>query len=120
MHVCAHVDVCVCVHVCPFVCMCMSVQVYACVHVFVCMCVCVCAGVFVCASMCVCVCVFVVHCMLQLQKFKFSICTLINMKARVAVNAVCDIWVAETVCLDGVEGASDVNVTCSTGDAAQN
>ncbi len=40
--------------------------------------------------------------------------------SEVVVNAVCDIWVAETVCLDGVEGASDVNVTCSTGDAAQN
>ncbi len=70
VHVCAHVDVCICVHVCPFVCMCMSVQVYACVHV--------------CA--CVCVCVFVAQCMLQLQEFKFSICTLINMKARVVVK----------------------------------
>ncbi len=35
---------------------------------------------------CVYVCVFVVHCMLQLQEFKFSICTLINMKARVVVK----------------------------------
>ncbi len=42
----------------------------------------------VCSCLCVhvCMCVFVVHCMLQLQEFKFSICTLINMKARVVVK----------------------------------
>ncbi len=49
-----------------------------CVFMFVCVCVCM--------YVCVCMCVFVVHCMLQLQKFKFSICTLINMKARVVVK----------------------------------
>ncbi len=77
MYVC---DICVYVYVCAGVCMC------ACVCMCVCMCVCVCAGVFVCTSMCVCVCVFVVHCMLQLQEFKFSICTLKYMKARVVVK----------------------------------
>ncbi len=50
-----------------------------CVHV----CMCVCRCVHVCIYVCMCVCVY---CMLQLQEFKFSICTLINMKARVVVK----------------------------------
>ncbi len=61
-------------------CACVSICVYVYVCAGVCMCACVC--------MCVCVyvCVFVAQCMLQLQEFKFSICTLINMKARVVVK----------------------------------
>ncbi len=86
-HFCSACCVCACVmyvRVCMCVRMWMYVYVCMCVHLCVCVCLCRCMHVCMCVHVCVYVCVFVAHCMLQLQEF--SICTLINMKARVVVK----------------------------------
>jgi len=50
----------VCVHVCQYACMYMSVCVVSvCMHVYVCVCECMCACVSVCVCVYVCVCMYI-------------------------------------------------------------
>ncbi len=89
-HFCSACCVCACVmyvHVCMCVRMWMYVYVCMCVHLCVCVCLCRCVHVCMCVHVCVCMCVCLWHNVCSnLQEFKFSICTLINMKARVVVK----------------------------------
>ena len=64
VRVCTCVCVCTRVHVCVCVCACVCMCVHVCVHVCACVCVCVhaCACVCVCVSMCMCVCACVYMC----------------------------------------------------------
>ena len=87
-----HVCVCVCVHACMYVQMCLCVCVCVCVHacmcvqMCLCVCVCVCARVYACAPACACVCVCVCICQqirLNFSKHQFNkstICHVYNTK----------------------------------------